>query len=167
MTRSTRAIIILGHGSRVPGANASMLQVTSLLKEKYGYPIVEVCNMSRLGPYLGDALETCIEAGATDIMVIPYFLHEGLHMRLDIPRMMQEYALQYPHIRFVFGKNLGFDESLVDLVQRRIVESEHLGDVRDLMLPGEDQYPIPPGQHEFVGMTPDDARQWRQRNGEE
>jgi sirohydrochlorin ferrochelatase len=165
MTRPAKAIVILGHGSRVPEANASMVQVASLLKEKYGYPIVEVCNMSRLGPYLEDALKNCIDAGATNITVIPYFLHEGLHMRLDIPRMMQEYAFRYPHVRFVFGRNLGFDESLVDLVQKRIVESAHLSDVRDLALPDEEQYPIPPGQHEFVGMTPEDARQWRQRNG--
>ncbi len=167
MTQASRAIVIIGNGSRVPGANASMVQVASMLKEKYGYPIVEVCNMSRLGPHLGEALENSIAKGATDITVIPYFLHEGLHMRLDIPRMMQGFATQYPHIRFVFGKNLGFDESLVDLVQKRIVESAHLEDVRDLLLPDEEEYPIPPGQHEFVGMTPEDARQWRQRNGEE
>ena len=29
--------------------------------------------MSRLGPYLEDALKNCIDAGATNITVIPYF----------------------------------------------------------------------------------------------
>jgi sirohydrochlorin ferrochelatase len=167
MARPTKAIVVLGHGSRVPEANASMVQVASVLKEKYSYPVVEVCNMSRLGPNLEEALKNCMEAGSTDITVIPYFLHEGLHMRLDIPKMMHEYALRYPHVRFVFGRSLGFDESLVDLVHKRILESACFSDVRNLTLPDEERYPVPPGQHEFVGMTPEDARRWRQRNGKE
>ncbi len=37
------AIILLAHGSRVPEAGRDMEQVANRLKEKYTYPIVEIC----------------------------------------------------------------------------------------------------------------------------
>ena len=44
------AIILMGHGSRVPEAGKDMEEVARRLKEKYGYPRVEICSMSGLGP---------------------------------------------------------------------------------------------------------------------
>ena len=34
-------------------------------------------------------------------------------------------------------------------------------DVRRLTLPGETDYPVPPGQCEFVPMQPEEAAKWR------
>ena len=48
--------------------------------------------MSRLGPHYPEILAKCVEGGATEVVVIPYFLNNGLHIRLDIPEMMKEEA---------------------------------------------------------------------------
>jgi len=152
-----KAIILLGHGSRVPDAGHHMEKVARALQGKYGYKIVEVCYMSRLGPHFPEAFEKCVRQDATDIVVIPYFLHDGLHLVLDIPEMMQKIASQYPDVRLVLGRNLGFDEVLVDLVEKRIGDSRDFCDVRDLVLPPHDKYPVPPGQFVFVPMKPGDA----------
>lgn len=152
-----KAIILLGHGSRVPDAGRHMEKVAQALQAKYGYKIVEVCYMSRLGPHFPEAFERCVRLGGTDIVVIPYFLHDGLHLVLDIPEMMQQVASRYPHVRLVLGRNLGFDEALVDLVEKRIEDSRDFCDVRDLDLPAHDKYPVPSGQCVFVPMKPEDA----------
>ena len=157
------AIILLGHGSRVPGAGEAMQKVADRLKEKYDYGMVEICFMSRLGPHFQEVFEKCVAEGATEVIVIPYFLHSGLHIRLDIPKMMQENAEKFPHVKLIFGKHLGYDESLVDLVEKRIAESKESADVRTLDLPPEEQYPVPPGQREFVAMPPEEAAKWRER----
>ncbi len=158
------AIILLGHGSRVPDAGKHMEKVAAGLKEKYGYDMVEVCYMSRLGPHLPETFGKCMEQGATHVMVIPYFLHDGLHLVLDIPEMMQKLACDYPHVKVVLGKNLGFDEILVDLVERRIVDSKECSDVRDLVLPPRKKYPVPPGQYEFVQMEPAEAAKFLEKD---
>ena len=158
------AIILLGHGSRVPQAGKDMARVAERLKEKFGYPLVEVCFMSRLGPHFPETLAKCVRQGASCVVVIPYFLHTGLHIRLDIPEMMQQEAEKYPQVKLVFGKSLGFDESLVDLVNHCIQASESCGDVRDLVLPPKEKFPIPPGQAEFVPMAPEEAAIYR-KNG--
>jgi precorrin-8X/cobalt-precorrin-8 methylmutase len=157
----TDAIILMGHGSRVPEAGKDMEEVARRLKDKYGYALVEICFASRLGPHFPEVFEKCVNRGAQKVLVIPYFLHGGLHMLLDIPEMMQEAAQKFPHVKLILGKSLGFDEGLVDLVERRIEESKHLTDVRDLPLPERQRFPVPPGQHEFVPMLPDEAAKYR------
>ncbi len=156
-----KAIILLGHGSRVPEAGEDMQQIAAQLKEKYGYQMVETCFMSRLGPHFPEIFEKCVMQGANEVILIPYFLHTGLHMRLDIPKMMQECGSRFPQVKLIFGKHLGYDESLVDIVEKRIAESIKLCDVRELSLPPEEKYPIPQGQDEFVPMPPEEAARWR------
>jgi precorrin isomerase len=160
-------VILLGHGSRVPGADRSMLRVAEMLKEEGHYAQVETCNMSRLGPYFEEVFEKCVRGGARRVLLLPYFLNEGLHMKLDIPAKMQEAVRRHPHVKLVFGKNLGFDPLLVRLVEKRIGESAMLGDIREMQLPDEDAYPVPPGQCEFVAMLPEDAERWRESRGNE
>jgi len=159
-----KAIILLGHGSRVPDAGKNMERVALGLKQRYGYAIVEICYMSRLGPHFPEVFKKCVAQGAADITVIPYFLHDGLHLVLDIPEMLQELAAEYPHVKVVLGRNLGFDDVLVDLVERRISDSMDFCDVRDLVLPPRRQFPVPPGQCVFVPMDPEEATDYLQRN---
>lgn len=155
------AIILLGHGSRVPEAGKGMEEVARGLREKHGFPWVEVCFVSRLGPHFPEVFERCVKEGAKKVVVIPYFLHEGLHLLLDIPEMMQEEAKKFPPVKLILGKSLGFDEALVDLVRHRIEESEGLCDVRDQPLPKREDFPIPPGQYEFIAMPPVEAAKYR------
>jgi precorrin isomerase len=161
------AVILLGHGSRVPGANRSMLRVAAALKEKGRYANVETCNMSRLGPHFEETFEKCVQTGARKVLLLPYFLNEGLHMKLDIPAKMQEAVRRHPHVKLVFGKNLGFDPLLVRLTEKRIEESTSLADVREIRLPDEGAFPVPPGQCEFVPMLPEEAARWREAQGKD
>lgn len=156
-----QAVILLGHGSRVPGAGRDMGRIASQLGRKYGCEIVEVCFLSRLGPHLPETIEKCANDGAIKIIVIPYFLHEGLHIRVDIPETMREEACKLPNVELILGKRLGFDEILADLVWKRIRESETLPDVRKLDLEPRENFPVPPGQCEFVPMSPDEAKKYK------
>lgn len=160
-------VILLGHGSRVPGADRSMLRVAAALREKGRYANVETCNMSRLGPHFEEIFEKCVQMGARKVLLLPYFLNEGLHMKLDIPARMQKAVRRHPHVRLVFGKNLGFDPLLVRLTEKRIEESTSLADVRDIHLPDEGTYPVPQGQCEFVPMLPEEAARWREAQGKD
>ncbi len=154
-------VILLGHGSRVEKAGGDMERVAAILRDRHGFPMVEYCFMSRLPPHFPETLAAVVNRGATWVLVIPYFLHLGLHIRLDIPEMMQAEAAKYPGLRLQLGGNLGYDDILVDLVRKRIDESLGVADVREVALPGRETFPVPPGQQEFVPMDPAEARQYR------
>jgi len=130
--KQKRAIILLGHGSRVPDASRDMERVATGLKTKYRHAMVEICHMSQLGPHFPETFDKCVRQGATEVLVLPYFLHLGQHLRADIPRILREEAAKFPHVKLVLGKNLGFDPVLVDLMEQRISESLGLPDVREL-----------------------------------
>jgi sirohydrochlorin ferrochelatase len=154
----------MGHGSRVPNAGKGMEKVAARLKELGVCDIVETCYMERLGPHFPETFEKCVKQGVTEVVLIPYFLHLGLHTRTDIPAMMKAEAQKYPNVKVVFGKNLGFDEYLVDLVIKRIEQSRELADVKELQLEEREKYPLPPGGLEFVQMTPEEAEKYRAKN---
>jgi len=126
---NTTAIILLGHGSRLPDSGQAMEKVARLLKEKFGHSTVEIGHMSLQQPDFESVLSRCIRKGADHVVVIPYFLHEGVHMQEDIPHMMQEFAKTHSGIRLVLGKGLGFDPLLADILHKRIEESRSMKDI--------------------------------------
>jgi sirohydrochlorin cobaltochelatase len=159
------AIILLGHGSRVQQASEDMEKIAAALRDRYGYPRVACCFMSRLGPHVPETLRSLVAAGETSILVIPYFLHTGLHLRLDIPELLQREAQKHPGVRIRLGAHLGYDDVLVGLVHRRVLASLEAVDVREMVLPPRSSFPVPPGQHEFVPMSPEEARRYAAERG--
>ena len=159
------AVILLGHGSRVEGAGKQMERVANALMETFDMDFIETCYLSRLGPHFPEVFEGVVKRGAKTVIVIPYFLHGGMHILLDIPEMMQKTAAAYPEVKVILGKNLGFDTLLVELVRKRIEESSAMPDVWEVVLPPRDRYPVPAGQCEFVPMKPDEAAHYLNGHG--
>lgn len=154
----------MGHGSRVPGAGDGMEKVAEALRKSGTSGIVETCYMSRLGPHFPETLERCVNAGAVEVALIPYFLHLGLHTRLDIPEMMKEQAAKHPGVKVIFGEHLGYDDSIVEIVKKRIESSWGRDDVRDIRLEPREKYPLPPGDMEFVPMSPCEAKRFKEKH---
>jgi sirohydrochlorin cobaltochelatase len=127
-----KAVILIGHGSRAEGADDDMERIAEGLRERCG-GIVETCRMAGRGVLFAEAFESCVARGAKEIIVLPYFLHFGIHLREDIPEILRENAAKHPEVRLVMGRHLGFDDAIVDLVAKRIAESEGLGDIRELV----------------------------------
>ena len=120
------AIILLGHGSRVPDAGKDMERVSARLQEKYGYKLVEVLFHVEAWTSFPGSVREVLKLGASKVLVIPYFLHSGLHLVLDLPEMLQEQARRFPGVTLRIGGGLGSMKVLVDLIQTRIEETRSL-----------------------------------------
>jgi sirohydrochlorin ferrochelatase len=127
--KGARAVILIGHGSRAEGADDDMEKIAEGLRKRSG-GIVETCRMGGRGTLFAEAFERCIGQGAKEIIVLPYFLHFGIHLREDIPEILRKSAEKHPDVRLVMGRHLGYDDAIVELVAKRITESEELADVR-------------------------------------
>lgn len=117
------ALVILGHGSRSPGASAAMEQVAAALRTRPDYPCVAVAHMENCEPSLAATLDACAASGARRILVMPYFLHCGTHMKEDIPQLLRDWCEPHPQVEVRLGEALGFDELLVSLVDKRVREA--------------------------------------------
>jgi sirohydrochlorin ferrochelatase len=144
-----RAVILIGHGSRAAGADDDMERIAGRLREAAGGGIVDLCRMAH-GASFGEVFERCVRLGAETVIVIPYFLHFGVHLRQDIPEILREAVAKHPNVHLILGKHLGYDDALTVLVERRIAESEALCDIRDLPETPIDRRPEPGGPDYFI-----------------
>jgi sirohydrochlorin cobaltochelatase len=140
------AVILIGHGSRAAGADDDMERIAERLRS-VAHGIVEVCRMSGRGAPFAEVFEKCVRQGSKEIIVIPYFLHFGVHLRQDIPELLREAAERRPEVRLVLGRHLGYDDTLAALVEKRLGESEGLCDIRQLPPMPIDRYPGQPSDH--------------------
>ncbi len=120
MTLEKKAVLLIGHGSRAAGANDSIYRIAEIVRRETSYPIVELGFMGLNPPSIGDGVETCIAQGATKIIVMPYFLHLGMHMQKDLPEMMGELRAKHPAVELLLGQHIGFHPKLAEIVIERI-----------------------------------------------
>src|SRR5581483_6480096 len=81
-------------------------------------------------PTIPEALYACVERGARRVIAVPYFLHTGMHMIRDIPRVLREEAQRYPDVEIVLGRHIGDHPHLSEVLLDRIQGSLTLPDIR-------------------------------------
>lgn len=116
-----KALVLIDHGSRRAAANEQLDAVAERVRARGGLH-VEAAHMELASPSLADALAGCVAAGATDVIVVPYFLGPGRHVTEDIPRLASEAAAHHPGVRVRIAPPLGVHDLLADLVLARADE---------------------------------------------
>lgn len=119
-------VVLLGHGSRAPGASEAMERVALALRERRGEPVV-VAHMELCDPTLEDVLDRLHGDGIRHVAIVPYFLHHGVHLREDIPGILDGVRARLPDLEISMGPHLGFDDAIVDLVERRLEQALEAG----------------------------------------
>jgi len=115
------AIILVEHGSRMLGAARSIEKVAQALQASGRYPLVTTCNLAMTRQHVEETIQRLGRQDAT-LLVLPYFLDDGVHSRGDIPNIVRDIGKAYPSLKLVMGMPLGFDPLLVELVGKRISE---------------------------------------------
>ena len=117
------AVLFLGHGSRARSASEAMEALIAQAQRRASYDIVGWGYLEFASPTIPEGIRRCVEAGATRIVAIPYFLHVGMHMVRDLPRVLHEERAKYPGVEFVMGRHIGMHGDLVEVLLDRIAES--------------------------------------------
>ncbi|MHB9093980.1 MAG: sirohydrochlorin chelatase [Eubacteriales bacterium] len=115
-------IIVLGHGSKAPQALETLKKYGEMVKTKSSCEIVLVASLQFNKPDLPEALDQAIDLGANKIVIVPFFLYNGIHMQEDIPAVIEQEKAKNPGVEIVLANHLGADHRLVDIVLDRIKE---------------------------------------------
>ena len=65
-------------------------------------------------------------AGATSVVLVPYFLSPGKHVTEDLAQARDSLAAQFPHVAFKLAAPLAGHPSLLDAVADRAARCEEL-----------------------------------------
>ena len=117
---SAAAIVLIDHGSREAAANAVVEAVAAALRERLPGRVVEVAHLELAPPDLGEAVARCAARGATEVVVLPFFLAPGRHSARDIPRLAAQAAERHPGTEVRVAPPLGAHPALVDAVLDRL-----------------------------------------------
>ncbi len=115
-----RAIVLIDHGSRRAEANAQLEAVATAVRKHYPDDVVECAHMELAEPTLAQAIAHCVEHGADEIVVHPYFLGPGRHTQEDIPEMVEQITQQHPAVAIRVSEPLGAHPGVVDAVIDRV-----------------------------------------------
>jgi sirohydrochlorin ferrochelatase len=110
-------VIVFAHGSSVASANEAVERVAALASESAGFVLYETAFLDAL-PNLRVATGKLVGQGARRILVIPYFLTLGIHLKRDLPELVRELESEYPGIEVKVAPPLdghpGLSEILAD-----------------------------------------------------
>jgi sirohydrochlorin ferrochelatase/(2Fe-2S) ferredoxin len=111
-------VLIIGHGSREPGANAEFEALVAAyrtsrapLEVAHGY--VELAT-----PVVGEALDA-LARGVDHVIALPLFLFAAGHTKNDVPLALAEARRNHPAVRFTAAWPIGVHPSLVELAYDR------------------------------------------------
>ena len=108
------ATVLFSHGSLLCGAGEALRAHAERLRTQDLTPLVAVGYLNYSDPPFLDAVAECVAAGATRILVTPYFLVPGYFVKVDLPKAVAEARERFPSVEFVVAQAIGFDERLAD-----------------------------------------------------
>jgi sirohydrochlorin ferrochelatase len=120
----TTALLLIAHGSRNVEANEDLHHVVGALRARHLYPIVEASFLELTQPDILAAGFKCVELGAARVILLPYFLSPGVHVRQDLEEFRALLAQKHRQVEFILAEPLGRDETLIDLLVLRARQAE-------------------------------------------
>jgi sirohydrochlorin ferrochelatase len=122
---SSRAIILVGHGSLRPGAGAAMIRLAAHAHAVGVAPIVTAAFLNYSWPTLAETLADCLAGGATEVIVQPYFLVPGKFVRDDLVRQVEAEQAAHPDVTIHLAQPFGDHPALAELLLKRALEADY------------------------------------------
>ena len=101
------ALLVIAHGSRRPEANADLEAIAARLREAGIYPLVRTAYLELAEPDIVSGGVQCVADGAKAVILLPYFLSPGVHVREDLAAARDELAARFPAVAFRLAEPIG------------------------------------------------------------
>lgn len=115
---SSKALIIVAHGSRKVSSNEEVRalgeKVKSLLGKHYTYVMSAFLEFATFS--LEESILSCVGKGASEIVILPYFLASGHHVTRDIPEVVQKIQALHPKVKITLKEHIGSASGMVVLL---------------------------------------------------
>jgi sirohydrochlorin ferrochelatase len=120
-------ILLIGHGSSDKNARIAFEYIINSLRPFYRK--VEFCFLELDNPNIQQGIKMMVENNPKVLILMPYFLHKGAHMKRDVINDVNEALRKYLFKNVFIANHLGVDQKLVDLLieRARDVEEKRFG----------------------------------------
>jgi sirohydrochlorin ferrochelatase len=115
-------VVLIGHGSSDKNARDAFVYAANAIAPYYRN--VEFCFLELDRPNIEVGIQRAVAGNPQVILVVPYFLHKGAHIKRDVIKDLNTALDKYNFKNAYMGHHLGVDEKLVDIVIERAREVE-------------------------------------------
>jgi sirohydrochlorin ferrochelatase len=113
------ALLLIAHGSRQDEANADLHHVVAEMRRRGGYDPIEASFLELAEPGIDEGGARCVAAGAERVVLLPFFLSAGVHVRRDLTEARRRLAARFPQVDFRLAEPLGPHPLLIEIVAQR------------------------------------------------
>ncbi len=114
------AVVLLGHGSRGTRQGRPFRPLCAWMNRLHPDALWTDAYLSLCGPSLPEAAGTLAAAGVREVRVLPLFLVEGRHVRVDLPAALEECLRRHPSLEFRLSPVLAKDPAVAGLLLLRL-----------------------------------------------
>lgn len=113
-----KALLLIAHGSRREASNEEVRLLARRLSDiaESEFSIVVPAFLELADPDIPTGVDHCVEAGATHIIAVPYFLAAGRHVVTDIPGDLAKAQKNHPYIEIQQSDYLGMHDALPEIL---------------------------------------------------
>ena len=113
-----KSLLIVAHGSRREASNEEVVDLAGRVTQQPGHDFdhVAAAFLEIAEPSIPDGLEHCVQKGASEVVIFPYFLAAGRHVVDDIPNEAAKVASKYPNVKFIIAGHLGMSAEIPQLI---------------------------------------------------
>jgi sirohydrochlorin ferrochelatase len=123
MEDSTTGIILFAHGSAVEEANRGVHELARKVAAAGLYRYVRAAFLELGQPDLSTAIREAAQAELRRVVVVPYFLTLGVHLRRDLPRLIAAAKQTFPDFEIEVGAPLEGHPLMPSLILDRVREA--------------------------------------------
>ena len=109
-------LILFSHGSLLCGAGEALDAHADRLRRTGGWDWVAVGYLNYSQPTFAESVAECAARGATQILVLPFFLVPGYFVTKSLPEELEKAQAAHPELGFTVADAIGFDAGLADAV---------------------------------------------------
>lgn len=123
------AVLLVGHGSRLDGAQNALVELAGKLANLSGRRI-DYAYMQFAEPTIMQALAKLASSTPRQVVLLPVFIYNGQHVTKDLPSVLEDVRAKYEGVSFLIGEPLGADHRLAEILNERLAsigENNRLG----------------------------------------
>jgi sirohydrochlorin ferrochelatase len=117
------AVVLIAHGSRNASANADALHFLNQLRAAGVAHHLEAAFLELAEPDIATAMRRCLQIMPDVVVLLPFFLSPGVHVRRDLAEMCREFENAHAEVRFILAEPLGRHDLLTRVLMERLRES--------------------------------------------
>jgi sirohydrochlorin ferrochelatase len=115
-------VLLFAHGSPVEEANRGVHDLAAKIEAAGPYGYVRAAFLDSTQPDLSAGVRQAAEAGVEGLIIIPFFLTVGLHLRRDLPKLVAAAQENHPNIEITVGQSLEGHPLMPSMILSRVRE---------------------------------------------